>query len=127
MLLPYITKVYASTANYLKVTVGNGLEFVSATIECPVNSLYDGPDIAPCIIDATDGVMGDISIIAPDGIPNGVYIIGISSYSNVEVICDDDGFSIYPFDTFSSCWWTNDPSTEPTIEPTGTYIYNFGM
>eukprot|EP01084_Bolivina_argentea_P232374 391665_1 len=122
-------EVRASTAQFVKITFGNGLEWEDGLLECPVNSLYDGPEVAPCIIDASngaDGILLDTEIIAPDGIPKNVYIKGGNFQGSTTIQCDNidplngggDNLSTGPFGTGSDCWWTNDPTYDPTKSPT---------
>ncbi len=44
-------------------------------VEYPVNSNYNGPSIAPCVINASNnGNVGNLQINAPDGILKNVFI-----------------------------------------------------
>ena len=62
-------KVYAQDADYLEITVSNGLEFNDAVIHCPTNGIK-GNHVAPCILDASGGgVIDGIIVYAPNGIP----------------------------------------------------------
>ena len=39
----------AETAEYVEIYIGNG-ELQEAVINCPVNSNYNGPQVAPCYV-----------------------------------------------------------------------------
>eukprot|EP01083_Nonionella_stella_P148141 468489_1 len=119
--------VHASTARYLRITIGSQLEWSTATVECPVQSTYNGPDVSPCMIHASNGLLTDVTIIAPDGTPKNVYMDGCSLCNNVQIICTDvdalngdneDKYSTYPFDASDDCWWTRDPTSDPSTQPT---------
>eukprot|EP01083_Nonionella_stella_P314102 1130328_1 len=105
--------VYASTAQYLYISIGNALEFAQSTVECPVGSSYNGPDAAPCVFDAANGILDNVIIVAPQGIPHNVYVTDCLSCTNVQLQCDQvssvNNTSLYPFPS-SACWYT----------PTGT-------
>eukprot|EP01084_Bolivina_argentea_P017919 33407_1 len=118
-----LMNVYASTAEYLEINIANGIEFEEAIIECPVNSNYNGPSIAPCIINASNnGKIGKLTINAPNGIPKNVWIdIGSGQYiAPVTINCNllSGSFSsTSPFTSSSSCWWTDNPTNDPTETP----------
>eukprot|EP01083_Nonionella_stella_P283908 966368_1 len=128
-------KIYASSARYLYVSLSNNLEWDDGIVECPVNSNYAGPDIAPCIIDGsgdrvkgTDGRFEGMKIYAPQGAPYGVHFIGGNWIVNKNTLyCTDidalngfyeTGSSYLPIDTSDDCWWTHSPTTDPTSDPT---------
>eukprot|EP01084_Bolivina_argentea_P183016 315865_1 len=121
-------KIYASTAEYVHITLSNALEWQNGYLECPVNSPYNGPNIAPCILDASNGngIINSVEIIAPDGIPKNVYIYpgryqGTNTIkcTNVDALNGKQiDISYSPFDKSSDCWWTRDPTMDPTTDPT---------
>eukprot|EP01083_Nonionella_stella_P143508 446218_1 len=131
-------EVHASTAQFLQINIGDQTNntYESGIIECPTNSHYKGPHLAPCIIDATHGEMRSITITAPQGIPKGVWITGCGACDNTtQVICDTidavngdskSGVSTWPFDTNSDCWWnsTNHSTLNPTNNPTSVPTNN---
>eukprot|EP01084_Bolivina_argentea_P290031 498133_1 len=117
-------QVYASSADFCKITFGNDLEWQDGILECPVNSPYNGPEIAPCVIDASagnDGIITDTTIYANEGIPKDVYIIGGVFSGTTTIQCNSLGqISYAPFNSASGCWNTRNPTTDPTKNPTVT-------
>eukprot|EP01083_Nonionella_stella_P158123 514256_1 len=117
--------IYAGTATYFNFNLGN-LEWKASILECPANSAYNGPDIAPCTIDASNGKLNEILIKAPYGIPRGFWINDCKTCTNVQIQCTQadalngivqGNTSFYPFNSTSDCWWTNHPTTDPTNAP----------
>eukprot|EP01083_Nonionella_stella_P076218 207570_1 len=120
----------ASSAQFFQLNFNGATEaeFEAGTIKCPVDSSYKGPEIAPCIIDASNGALLDVTIDAPDGTPKGVWIPSCSNCidASVTISCStvdtlnaaQEGSSAWPFDQSSDCWWTNHPTSDPTIDPT---------
>eukprot|EP01083_Nonionella_stella_P114948 340268_1 len=118
--------IYAATALYLSITIGRNLEWSEGILECPVNSLYSGSDIAPCMIDAPEGKLTDLAIEATDGVPKNVWITSCKTWSNVQLRCNnvdalngisEYDLSTYPFAPDDDCWWTNHPTAAPTFAP----------
>eukprot|EP01083_Nonionella_stella_P016104 45029_1 len=124
--------VFAATSDYLRVDIGANLTWKSATVECPVDSPYNGSDPSPCMIDATHGTMDQITIVAPQGTPKNVIIEDCNDCNDVQIICKDidalNGLdkgdrALYPWNATSDCWKiapTSAPTTltkDPTLSP----------
>eukprot|EP01083_Nonionella_stella_P084028 232466_1 len=63
--------INATTAQFLRINIGEKMEFESANVQCPINPKSRGLPHPPCVIDAKDAKkMTDILVIAPSGIPN---------------------------------------------------------
>eukprot|EP01083_Nonionella_stella_P264866 897897_1 len=119
--------VFAATSDYLRVDIGANLTWKSATVECPVDSPYNGSDPSPCMIDATHGTMDQITIVAPQGTPTNVIIEDCNHCNSVQLICKDvDALNgpdkgdraLYPWDITSDCWWPPTLSPSQTIQTT---------
>ena len=126
--------ISAKTAQYVEVTISNGMKWRNGELYCPVNSRYRGPEIAPCMVDLTDAETQDTDIFAPEGIPKNVWVEidenVPSNYDELWIKClrvkqlnsvnagSNGKWSQIPVDTDDNCWWTNNPTMDPTIDPT---------
>eukprot|EP01083_Nonionella_stella_P263804 895702_1 len=86
--------VYASTSQFVRIDITHNHVFEAAVVECPTNSTYNGPMIARCIIDASDGIMSDITIFAENGIPLDFYVTGCDNACASTLSCGD-GYTIH--------------------------------
>jgi len=112
--------VHAQTAQYLEVVVGAESELDgNAVVNCPQNSSYQGPEIAPCIIDASDGGMiTAITINTLDGIPNDVWIkTGAIPLTRVSITCSAGSGG---FDEQNICWHSSTDAPTTSVPATTT-------
>eukprot|EP00487_Bulimina_marginata_P008796 TRINITY_DN31930_c0_g1_i1.p1 TRINITY_DN31930_c0_g1~~TRINITY_DN31930_c0_g1_i1.p1 ORF type:complete len:247 (-),score=29.52 TRINITY_DN31930_c0_g1_i1:2-742(-) len=87
----YLT-INAQRSRYLKVIADDRASLDWATINCPLKSDYNGPDIAPCIIDASGNYVdaSNMNINTLNGSPQDVIFTGhpTGDYTNVQLNCD---------------------------------------
>ena len=121
--------INATSAQYLEIKIGANSEYEgknnddkAAIIHCPQNSDYNGPEIASCIIDVSEGGLLQLAQIHTlNGIPKDVWIkSGTTELDTVTINCDmgisqNNGNS---FKNEGDCWDTLSPTTDPTYTPT---------
>jgi len=123
----------AESAQYLEIRVdGVGSELNEfAVVNCPRHSSYQGPEIAPCIIDASNGGrLIDVTVHTLFGMPQDVWIKTDDQFpgtlDNVVITCNNQtGSSLNFGDTFfqqGDCWLTPAPTIETTVPITTTTI-----
>ena len=116
--------ISAANAESLKITLNAQAELEGGTITCPnypPPSRYEGPLEAPCIIDmGTDGYFaGTTEIIAPNGFPKGVaFPSGVSTAASAYIDCDGSTSALTDLSSNADCYWTSDPTADPTSSPT---------
>eukprot|EP01083_Nonionella_stella_P142762 442335_1 len=114
-----ITTINATAAQYLEIIVGSHGILHRGSIYCPVNSDYNGPEVAPCILDATGGGL----IYRPEvhtkyGIPRDAWMKEGSGDILIDMLyCDAGSTPDYTSKT-SVCWQTHSPTVDPTSIPT---------
>eukprot|EP01083_Nonionella_stella_P081948 226046_1 len=125
----HLMEVHASTAKNVHITIGNGNEWSSGTLECPLLSSFAPVSTAPCFVDASNGILNSVNMYAPDGIPYNFWIIDGAYFGTNTLYCANvDGYngatkggsSVAPFTVDSDCWWT----ANPTLSPTNPIISN---
>eukprot|EP01083_Nonionella_stella_P301838 1037826_1 len=111
--------INATAAQYLEIIVGSRGFLHRGSIYCPVNSDYNGPEVAPCILDATGGGL----IFGPEvhtkyGIPRDAWMKEGSGDILIDMLyCDAGSTPDYTSKT-SVCWQTHSPTVDPTSIPT---------
>eukprot|EP01083_Nonionella_stella_P278602 947482_1 len=120
-------EVHGYTAKNVQIAIGNNNEWSSGVLECPLLPSFAPTTTAPCIVDASNGIITNTDIYAPDGIPYNFWILpGTYSGTNTLHCANVDGYnggteggsSNAPFTVDSDCWWTANPTVSPTFNPT---------
>eukprot|EP01083_Nonionella_stella_P051150 135833_1 len=127
-------QIHAQKARYLEILVSSsGSMFrghydankdttTYAKVYCPVNSDYNGPEVAPCVFDMSGGgSMDKTYIYTTNGIPRDVWIKEATSTTITDTIlyCDAGSTTSDIWPKTSVCWQTHAPTTDPTEIPTG--------
>eukprot|EP01083_Nonionella_stella_P024050 66535_1 len=114
--------INAPNANYLEITVANALEFEKSKVVCPVDSTYNGPSDAPCVLRVfRSGIVKDVTVYTSQGTPHDFVVVSddtaeISSDNPLTLVCDN-GSDEFPFSSSSTCWNTMSPTMKPTNNP----------
>eukprot|EP01083_Nonionella_stella_P101489 287735_1 len=117
-------EIYASTSNYVQISLGDGIEWENGILECPIPPIhnYNYYQQPPCTIYGSNAILKNTHIIAYGGIPTNIYIEDGIIYEGANTItCNSvnvQGVSTSPFDSNSKCWYTSTTSSYPTYYPT---------
>eukprot|EP01083_Nonionella_stella_P271422 919669_1 len=125
-------EINAAGAQYLEIIVDPGwwgeAHIYHTNIYCPVNSDYNGPEIAPCTVDLSSkqGWMKfeNINIYTKYGVPWDLWITitDWTSWRNNMLYCNTSSTPHFPSNS-SDCWHTHSPTADPTVSPTApTYL-----
>eukprot|EP01083_Nonionella_stella_P297553 1010347_1 len=110
----------AKTTNYLEVTIAKDKSFVDSNIQCPVDSNYNGPNEASCIVDpSNEGSINNLTLITKQGYPKDAWVRyqGADTISALTFVCDK-GADTYPSPGEKECFNTNSPTIHTTTSST---------
>eukprot|EP01084_Bolivina_argentea_P032100 59385_1 len=113
--------VNAQTASYVEIFDRGTSGLQDATVYCPQNSNYNGPNAAPCILDFGGSTIEKGAFHTIDGIPKDIMIYAAELKGDITIFCED-GTSKNILNSFENtdCWITNAPTTDPTRHPTSS-------
>eukprot|EP01083_Nonionella_stella_P297554 1010349_1 len=115
----------AKKAHSLEVTIGKYNTLFDSKVQCPIDSDYNGPNEAPCIVDPSNGgIINNLTLITKQGLPKDTWVRfdGARLIDALTVICDK-GADTYPSSDDKECFNTKSPTAtrttkQPSLDPT---------